>query len=175
MDERLNESIRRSIRDFRLPKYSEIPDVGLFLEQTTKFVSRCLAPLGITITSSMISNYVKMGLIESPVKRQYSRQQIAYLIFIAIAKSVLSLENIQTFIALQKRTYHAEVAYEYLCKEFENVLFYVFGLKDTVENVGEHNSAVKQMLRNTIITVAHKIYLEQCFRELRRMDGSGRA
>lgn len=175
MDERLNENIGRTIRDFRLPKYTEIPDVGLFLEQTTKFISRCLAPLGISITSSMISNYVKMGLIESPVKRQYSRRQIAYLIFIAIAKSVLSLENIQAFIALQKRTYHVEVAYEYLCRELENVLYFVFGLKDTVENVGEHNTAVKQMLRNTIITVAYKIYLEQCFRELHRIDGSPKA
>ena len=77
-----------SIENFRLPKYSEIPDVGLFLEQTTKYISQCLAPLGcVSLTSSMISNYVKMHLIESPVKRQYSREQIAYLIVIAIAKT----------------------------------------------------------------------------------------
>ena len=156
-----------SIQNFRLPKYSEIPDVGLFLEQTTKYISQCLESLGcVTITSSMISNYVKMHLIESPVKRQYSREQIAYLIVIAIGKNVLSLEHLQTLFTLQRRKYSVQRAYEYFCQEFENILFYVFGQKEEVENVGEDSSQLKQMLRNTIITVCHKIYLEKCFAEI---------
>ena len=156
-----------SIENFRLPKYSEIPDVGLFLEQTTKYISQCLAPLGcVALTSSMISNYVKMHLIESPVKRQYSREQIAYLIVIAIAKNVLSLEHLQTLFTLQRRKYTVQRAYEYFCREFENILFFVFGQKEEVENIGEDSSQLKQMLRNTIITVCHKIYLEKCFAEI---------
>lgn len=165
--DKINEKVGQSIVDFRLPKYSEIPDVGLFLEQTTKYISQCLEPLGcVTITSSMISNYVKMRLIDHPVKRQYSREQIAYLIVLAIAKNVLSLEHLQTLFTLQKRKYTVRRAYEYFCQEFENILFFVFGLKDEVENVGEDSSQLKQMLRNTIITVCHKIYLEKCFREI---------
>lgn len=164
--EHIRERIGQSIKDFRLPKYSEIPDVGLFLEQTTKYISQCLAPLGLGITSSMISNYVKMKLIDSPVKKQYSREQIAYLLFIAVGKSVLSLENIQTMFELQKKVYTAQHAYEYYCTEFENILFYIFGLKDHLDNVGQVNSELKQMLRNTIITVVHKIYLEKCFKAL---------
>lgn len=163
-------SIGRSIENFRLPKYSEIPDVGLFLEQTTKYISQCLAPLGISITGSMISNYVKMGLIDSPMKKQYSREQIAYLMFIAVGKSVLSLENIQTLFELQKEMYTPQRAYEYYCAEFENILFYIFGLKDNLDSIGRENSELKQMLRNTIITVAHKIYLEKCFKALHEAE-----
>lgn len=166
----IQENIGRSIEGFRLPKYSEIPDVGLFLEQTTKYICQCLAPLGVTITGSMISNYVKMKLIASPVKKQYSREQIAYLLFIAVGKSVLSLENIQILFQLQKRTYSTQRAYEYFCEEFENVLFLVFGLKQESDVVGEDISQLKQMLRNTIITVCHKIYLEKCFREIGRFE-----
>lgn len=168
--EQIRERMSQSIKDFQLPKYSEIPDVGLFLEQTTKYICRALEPLGVGITSSMISNYVKMGLIESPVKKQYSREQIAYLMFIAAGKSVLSLENIQTLFELQKQYYTPQRAYEYYCTEFENILFYIFGLKDHIDNVGEDNSELKQMLRNTIITVAHKIYLEKCFKALHGED-----
>lgn len=164
--EQIRERIGRSIQDFRLPKYSEIPDVGLYLEQTTKYISQCLAPLGVSITGSMVSNYVKMGLIDNPVKKQYGREQIAYLLFIAVGKSVLTLENIQTLFRLQKESYTPQRAYEYYCSEFENILFYIFGLKDHLDNVGQDNSELKQMLRNTIITVAHKIYLEKCFRAL---------
>ena len=72
------EKMLLKIQSFRLPGFNEIPDVGLFLEQTTKYISNILAPLeGITITSSMISNYVKRKLIKNPVKKQYDREQIA--------------------------------------------------------------------------------------------------
>ena len=51
------------IEQFRLPRYREIPDVGLYLDQTVKYVNRYLAPLGcMEITSSMVSNYVKKSV-----------------------------------------------------------------------------------------------------------------
>lgn len=167
MKQETKQRIADSIRDFHLPRYNEIPNVGLYLEQTTKYICENLAPLQESaLTGSMISNYVKKDLIDNPVKKQYSREQIAYLMFIAVGKGVLSLENIQTLFALQKQYYTPQRAYEYYCAEFENVLFYIFGLKDHVDNVGDDNSELKQMLRNTIITVAHKIYLEKCFKAL---------
>jgi len=95
-----------SVRDFRLPRYRELPAMGVYLEQAVKFIDQALAPLGWeTLTPSMISNYVKRGLITSPVKKQYDRDQIAHLMFIALAKNVLSLDDVQEFIRLQERTY----------------------------------------------------------------------
>ncbi len=147
-----------------MPRYSEIPCMGLYLEQTTKYICEHLAPLQENaITGSMISNYVKKGLVSNPVKKQYSREQIAYLLFIALAKSVVSLDNLTAFIRLQQRTYPTERAYEYLCDELENTLQYVFGLKEELASVGLDSTDEKFMLRSTIITVAHKIYLEKCF------------
>ena len=158
-----------SIRDVRLPRYEEIPNVGLYLEQVTKYIEEYLAPSeNLTITASMISNYVKKGLVANPVKKQYNREQIAYLIFIAAAKSVLSLDDISLFLEMQKQTYATQKAYDYFCMEFENVIQYIFGLKDSLENVGIEQSDEKIMLRNTIITVAHKIYLEKCFQAIRK-------
>ena len=156
-----------SVKDFRLPRYHEIPNVGLYLEQTSKYIAECLEPvLDTALTSSMISNYVKKGLISSPVKKQYDREQIAHLMFIALAKSVVSLDNLCLFIRLQKRTYPAERAYNYLCDEFENLLAYVFGIKDSIAQVGMDSTDEKMMLRNTIITAVHKIYLDKCFEAL---------
>ena len=109
---------------------------------------------------------VKKGLVGNPVKKQYNREQIAYLIFIAIAKTVLSLEDIQLLINMQKKTYSPRKAYEYFCSEFENILFFIFELKDTLDEIGAETSHEKTMLRNTIITVAHKIYLDKYFASL---------
>ena len=163
MEQLVKEAIKASVQNFKLPTYEEIPDVGLYLEQTAQYVADRMAPLRIvSVTPSMVSNYVKQGLIESPVKKLYHRDQIAYLFFIAAAKTVLSLEDIQILIRLQQRTYDTKTAYRYFSQEFENILFFIFDLKDTLDDVGSETSDEKVMLRNTIITVAHKVYLNKC-------------
>ena len=155
--------IAASVKDFRLPRYNEIPNVGLYLEQATKYISEYLTPLGeYSLTPSMISNYVKKGLIANPVKKQYSREQIAYLFFIAVAKSVLSLDALMGFIKLQQQTYEVSKAYEYFVEEFENLLQFTFELKDTMENVGEDSTDEKRLLYTCIVAVVQKVYLEKC-------------
>lgn len=169
MKETTKLAIARPIRDFRMPRYREIPNMGLYLEQTTKYICETLAPLQeAAITGSMISNYVKKDLVDNPVRKLYFREQIAYLLFIALAKNVLSLDDLAAFISLQKRTYTPERAYDYLCEELENLLQYVFGLKEDVEDVGVDSTDEKFMLRATIVAVAHKIYLDKCFRAMAR-------
>ena len=168
MEQSVKAAIAASIEHFHLPAYEAIPDVGLYLEQTVRYVAEYLEPLpGVTITGSMVSNYVKKGLIASPVKKLYQREQIAYLFFIAVAKSVLSLEDVQLLMSLQQRSYSTEVAYEYFCKELVNVLRFIFGVKESAEHIGTTHSDEKTMLRNTIITIAHKIYLEKYFTAIR--------
>ena len=153
-----------AIKDFHLPIYNEIPNVGLYLEQTSKYISEALSPLiDNAITGSMISNYVKKGLVSNPVKKQYDREQIAYLIFIAVVKNVLSMDDIKLCIDIQKKTYTAVDAYTYFAEELEMLISYVFGISAELKETGSTSSDEKRMLRNIIITVAHKIYLEKYF------------
>ena len=134
MKQETKERVASSVANFRLPRYEEIPNVGLYLEQTTKYISEYLAPLGdYGLTNSMISNYVKKGLVANPVKKQYDREQIAYLFFIAVAKTVLSLDALTGFIQLQKRTYPLDVAYDFFCRQFEGLLKFSFELTDAME------------------------------------------
>ncbi len=165
--ENRRERVAETIRDFKLPRYEEIPNVGLYLEQTAKYISEYLSCLGdFSLTRSMISNYVKKDLVANPVKKQYDREQIACLIFIAVAKTVLSMEDIRLLVRQQQRTYPADVAYDYFCSELENVLFYVFGLKENLDTVGQDDTQEKDMLRSTIITVAYRVYLSKYFEVL---------
>ena len=155
------------VRDFRLPRYSEIPTVGLYLEQTTKYINHYLKPLGcIEITGSMIRNYVKMGLVANPVKKQYGANQIAHLLCITLLKQVMSLDHISQLFARQKSVYTDPIAYDYFCTELENILYFRFGLKGTVDSVGVTSSVEKDMLRSAIIAVSHIIYLNACFEHL---------
>ena len=161
-----------SVRHFRLPRYNEIPDVGLYLEQTAKYISDYLSPLQDTpVTGSMISNYVKKGLISNPVRKQYNREQIARLMFIAVAKMSMSMDDLYLMLTIQQQTYSSEIAYNYFCREFENVLACVFGRKSEMDVIGADTTDEKIMLRNMIIAVAHKVYLDKLFSVLRAGDG----
>ena len=161
--------MRAAIEKFRMPRYHEITDVGLYLEQTVKYINGALAPLGcMQITASMVSNYVKSGFVPAPVKKQYYTDQIAYLFAVTIVKHVLSIEHIGKLFVMQKQIYSVEVAYDYFCMELENMLQHVFGLKDTVEHIGVTSSEVKQMLRSAIIAVANIVYLNDQFEKFQQ-------
>ena len=162
MKQNSKEEIKNLIKDFSLPRYGDIPNVGLYLEQVVKYISEYLEPLGsFSLTASMVSNYVKKDLIGNPVKKQYDREQIARLFFVAVAKNVLSMEDIRLLFEMQRETYEPRRAYDYFCSEFENVLQFVFGLKENLNTVGTDSNDTKTMLRNTIIAVAYKVYLDK--------------
>ena len=172
METELKRRMAGSIRGFRLPRYAEIPTVGLYLEQTIKYINSFLAPLGcLELTSSMVSNYVKKGLIPPPVKKQYFPEQISYLFFVAIAKNLTSMENIDLLISVQRSSYTLPVAYDYMARELENMIFFFFGLKDTLEDLGEAKTDEKDLLQGMIMSAANVIYLNnyiECVREQNR-------
>ncbi len=171
MMDNMKETLIAEIKDFELPGYNEIPNVGLYLEQTTKYISEYFIPLeNVTLTGSMTSNYVKKKIIKNPVKKQYDREQIAYLFFIAVAKSVISLDDIQLLIRLQQETCDLSTAYAYFRSELKAVLNYVFGITESLESYSEHNSSEKLLLRKTIMAVANKIYLDKVFDYIRNQD-----
>ena len=162
MNQNSKEEIKNLVKEFSFPRYNDIPNVGLYLEQVVKYISEYLEPLGsFSLTASMVSNYVKKGLIENPVKKQYNREQIACLFFVAVAKNVLSMEDIRLLFEMQHATYESKRAYDYFCSEFENVLQFVFGIKENLDTIGTDSNDTKTMLRNTIIAVAYKVYLDK--------------
>lgn len=166
MKNNITNALSCSMRGFRLPRYHEIPDVGLYLEQTTKYVNQCIRPLGFEdVTSSMIRNYVKQGLITNPIHKQYSANQIAHLVALALLKQVTPLEHINDLFMIlnQGGTYTVPVAYDYFCEEMENILYFRFGLKESVDDVGVTSSLEKEMLRSAITAVSHIVYLNRCF------------
>ena len=103
MNTKMKLNLSRRLQDFHLPRYCELPNMGLYLEQTTRYINQCLAPLGcLEVTGAMIRNYVKMDLVAHPVKKQYYADQIAHLISITVLKSALPLDHIHLLFARQR-------------------------------------------------------------------------
>ena len=129
-----------------LPTYDQIPNVGLYLEQVTKYVNESLEPLGCApLTGSMISNYVKKGLLRNPVKKQYDREHIARLMVIAVSKTVLPLEDISRLLADCPA---GQGGYEAFCNMLNDTMTTVFARPP------------RSLLEDTVETVAHRLFLE---------------
>ncbi len=154
---------------FALPRYRELPSVGLYLDQTVQYVNSCFRTFcGVELTSSMVSNYVKKGILSHPVKKKYTREQIASLLYIAVSKTVLSMENIDTLFKMQRAHCSAEAAYNYFCEEMENCLPFVFGCTREIRDLATDAAEEKLLLRSTILAAANKLYLDCCFDAMRQ-------
>jgi len=91
---------------FSYPKWEDIPNIDLYLDQVLLYVNQVCAPISPDkekgLTASMVNNYVKHGYLTKPDKKKYQRRQIARLIAITTLKSVFSIQEIaQTLNTLQ--------------------------------------------------------------------------
>ena len=91
---------------FSYPKWEDLPNIDLYLDQVLLYVNQVCAPISPDkdkgLTASMVNNYVKHGYLTKPDKKKYQRKQIARLIAITTLKSVFSIQEIaQTLNTLQ--------------------------------------------------------------------------
>ena len=91
---------------FSYPKWEDIPNIDLYLDQVLLYVNQVCAPVSPDkdkgLTASMVNNYVKHGYLTKPDKKKYQRKHIARLIAITTLKSVFSIQEIaQTLNTLQ--------------------------------------------------------------------------
>ena len=90
----------KSLADFQLPRWQQLPSVPLYLEQVLALLEEWLGPYlgkedGTILTKTMINNYAKNNLIPPPEKKKYTKEHILCLIFIYYFKNILSISDIQ--------------------------------------------------------------------------------
>lgn len=157
--------LHAALEEFTLPAWREIPDVGLYLDQVVKYINGFLSGFPeMQITGSMVSNYVKHKIITSPTRKTYSREQLANLIFITMAKTVLSMEHIRICLQSEAIYAHADKAYDGFAENMMKILHH-FSIEDEEPSGTMHNA-----LYDIVVAVAHKMYLERYFEEMQQRD-----
>ncbi|PWM46473.1 MAG: hypothetical protein DBX47_02265 [Clostridiales bacterium] len=95
---------------YSLPRWENLPLIDLYMDQVLSLLDAYLgiyseSTNGKIITSSIINNYVKLGIIPPPVKKKYSRKHIAYLLMVCLMKPVMPIAMIKLNIDLQLKLY----------------------------------------------------------------------
>ncbi len=90
------------LREHRLPKWNEIPELDYYMDQVLALVDRYLGDYpGYDkkgLTASMVNNYVKMGVLNPPQKKRYSRTHLAQLLMICILKTSLPIAAVKNLL-----------------------------------------------------------------------------
>ena len=89
-----------SLMEFHLPRWEELPNFDLYMDQVTTFMDEHLSDVkryedDKILTKTMINNYTKNDLLPPPVKKKYSKEHIYVLTFIYYLKNILSISDIQ--------------------------------------------------------------------------------
>lgn len=122
----------QQLENVHLPRWHELPDIELYMDQVITLIEKYLSPPLITLekhtllTSSMVNNYVKHGLIPAPpVKKRYNQKHLAFLIAITLLKQVLTLPEIKQGILFQGATVGIREAYNLFCQEQERAIYVI--------------------------------------------------
>ena len=166
MNEIRLKEITDDILKFKMPRYEELPRIPLYLEQIIDEVVYILKPIfgdngeddDKWITRTMVSNYAKQGIIPRPFGKKYSKDHIAYLVYISIAKQILSMDEIRRLLEIQRKEYPIDKAYNYLCSEFENALYEIFKREGLCPPSYKTSDVEANVFRSTVIAVAFAIY-----------------
>lgn len=96
-----------------LPKWTELPNFDLYMDQVLLLINETLQPVGADpVTAAMINNYVKHKVILSPVKKKYQIMQLADIIVISLLKPSYPLDLIRKGIDQVTATGYPKRAYD---------------------------------------------------------------
>ena len=115
------------MQQYHIPRWQELPDLELYMDQVVLFLEKSLRMLqgridGKIVTTAMINNYVKLGVVAPPVKKRYAREHLAALTIICTLKQTLSITDIQRLLELQLRSKNMETIYDDFCEQTEAAL-----------------------------------------------------
>ncbi len=154
-----------SINNFRIPRWNELPNVDLYLDQVVKLINSCLSPYILNnecetelLTKTMINNYVKNNLIDAPIKKQYSKVQLAKLFVICVLKQVYSMQDIKNLINIALIDSTIQTAYDKFCNLFEEALLCTYTRKDFIDKNSSSDNLY--LLKSVLLSCSYKIYVE---------------
>lgn len=154
----------------KLPRYDELPTMGLYMEQLVDYINDKLGPffseLGVKpLTRSMVNNYVKAKLIAPPENKKYYELSIAMVIVMYVVKTSYSTTDVGDIIALGLTYEDIGKIYNRFCEAIESATAQVFGGNISLNLEDNNSDTNKYVLKNIALSIACKFFTTKCFIE----------
>ena len=142
----IRRQMRSATQELIMPRYDDLPRLGLYLEQVTRYLNQTfdgLAPL-----------HISTGTVSSYVKR------------------VATFDDLRFLLQVQARNHDLAAAYDYFCARLEEDYQYVFGLRADLPAIGTDDSDEKAALDKLLWMVACHLYWHSYLDQARQNHNS---
>ncbi len=148
--------LKQRMEQERPVPWNQLPDIALYMDQVISFMPRQLIHFddGEALTSAMVNNYIKDGLVPRAEGKRYGPVHLGYLTAVRALKKVLSVRDVGILIAAgQERSTDPEQLYNYFCRALDQAL------ADTAHALNE--DARREDLARTALELALHSYANQ--------------
>lgn len=116
--------LRQLLEQERPVSWDELPDLALYMDQIISYMPRQLINLqgDEQVTSAMVNNYIKDGLVPRAEGKRYGKTHLGYLTAVCAMKKVLSVRDMRTMLECVPEGKQPEAIYNYFVREMDTAL-----------------------------------------------------
>ncbi|MBU5625805.1 DUF1836 domain-containing protein [Oscillibacter sp. MSJ-2] len=102
-------ALQEVLRAQRPVEWDQLPDIPLYMDQVLSYMDRQSIRVdeGDALTSAMVNNYTKSGLVPRAEGKKYGREHLAYLTAICALKQVMSARDMALIIGKETEGSHS--------------------------------------------------------------------
>lgn len=148
--------LKRRMEQERPTPWEELPDLALYMDQVISYMPRQLIHFdeGEALTSAMVNNYIKDGLVPRADGKRYGPVHLGYLTAVCALKKILSVRDTGALIAAgQARNKTSQELYAYFCSALDRAL------SETAQSIDENAS--QEDLPRLALDLALRSYANQ--------------
>ena len=157
------DALIQALKTVRPIEWNQLPDLNLYKDQVLSYMQRQVLSFDDeeALTSAMINNYIKAGLLPRAEGKKYGRQHIACLTAACVLKQVLSVGNTQRLLRAE-----TEDGVEAFYEKYRAVLDQA--LNETAQELEQAQEAALSdlALRLAVSSYAHRL---ACMEVLKRL------
>lgn len=163
--------LRSELSSSRPEAWDQIPDIDLYMDQVIMFMQRQHIGLEIsseeTLTSAMINNYIKSGILPRANGKKYSREHIGYLTAICLLKQILSVSDTGALLSKKMKSEDISVFYD----EYKKILDREYSaVAEKIEGCDTESKMANAALELAVSSYAQKLACQQLVDMLDRND-----
>lgn len=155
-----NHNLKPQVK-LNLPRWDDLPSIGLYMDQVLSLINPYFQKsygTGYLLTSTMVNNYVKVGVIPSPVKRRYDKESIARLFVIITLKSLFNVNEIAQLIDALAEGHELSEGYDLYCNTLERAVESTY--EDSTSHIKPDDDYLR-VLEDTAIAAAYQLIVKR--------------
>lgn len=116
--------LKQRLEQERPAAWEELPDLALYMDQVISYMPRQLISFkeDDLLTSAMVNNYIKDGLVPRAEGKRYGPVHLGYLTAVCAMKKVLSVKDMRAMLDSVPDGKEPRSIYNYFCRAMDTAL-----------------------------------------------------